>query len=77
MNDPASGLAQQLLASEELENESCEPWWEASIVESDDADGIARSRRFGTRPEAMEIPLAMIKPISTGVPLFYNVCAIW
>ncbi|KAI0333905.1 hypothetical protein GY45DRAFT_1319144 [Cubamyces sp. BRFM 1775] len=82
LNDPDSELAQQLLASEELEREQVEPWWEAS------ADDIATSapvsteakRRHGGRPPIMPIPEPLVKQSSTntlsGPLLSYNICAV-
>lgn len=77
MEDPASGLAQQLLASEEFEKERREPWWEAPSVESDDVELSHLRQRFGAKPDPMLIPAAMVKPIPSGRPLHYNLCAIW
>ena len=71
MEDPNSDHARQLLASEELENERCEPWWDAPTAESDG------SRRYGSKPELILIPAVMVKPIPNGPPLHYNICAVW
>ncbi|KAF5383717.1 hypothetical protein D9615_003582 [Tricholomella constricta] len=73
MEDPASGLAQQLLASEELENERREPWWDAPLVETQE---ISPARRYGTKPDVINVPAAMVQPISKGPPLCYNMCAL-
>ncbi|KAF8074905.1 hypothetical protein FPV67DRAFT_1475407 [Lyophyllum atratum] len=76
MDDPTSGLAQQLLASEELENERYAPWWDADVV-ADNPDGQSPPhRRYGARPEVIQIPSAIVKPIPNGPPLFYNICAV-
>jgi len=85
--DPTSELAQQLLASELLEKEIQEPWWEGTDAEVDadvhvDGEGDrrshnSRSHRYGARPKMMEIPSSMTKPIPAGHPLVYNMCAIW
>jgi len=78
MEHPTSGIAQQLLASEELENEWSEPWWDAPTVEPDNAPGqSAQRRRYGAKPNVMCLPVAMVKPIPTGPPLFYNICVVW
>ncbi|KAG6821468.1 hypothetical protein H0H93_010192 [Arthromyces matolae] len=69
MGDPNSDRAKQLLASEELENERCEPWWEAPPLNTS-------SRRYGTRPDIIPVPAAMVNPIPTGPPLYYNVVAV-
>lgn len=82
-NDPTSELAQQLLSSERLETEIQEPWWETSIAGEGEDDTFPQSRgqlvprRSGARPNMMKIPLSMVKPIPSGHPLVYNMCAIW
>jgi len=82
-NDPASELAQQLLSSERLENEIQGPWWEVSVTgEGEDhtfpqSRGQPVPRRSGARPNMMKIPLSMVRPITSGRPLVYNMCAIW
>lgn len=61
---PSSGLAQQLLASEELEQDRREPWWK----EPDD----------GERPGLMDIPPTLLKANPPpGPSLLYNICALW
>lgn len=83
MDDPTSELAQQLLASEQLEREIQMPWWEAPSTPSANSEPETnRAERFeaggyGHRPDMMEIPTSMIKPIPIGHPLVYNMCAIW
>lgn len=81
-NDPNSDLAQQLLSSERLEKEIQEPWWEAPIAGEDEGTfpqncGQSVPRRSGARPDMMKIPASMVKPIPSGHPLVYNMCAIW
>ena len=71
LEDPSSQLAQELLASERLEKEIKQPWWKAPVL---DEDGL---RRFGSKPEMLEIPPSMIQPIPVGHPLVYNTCALW
>ncbi|KAG5353567.1 hypothetical protein C0989_005540 [Termitomyces sp. Mn162] len=71
MEDPNSDHARQLLASEELENERCEPWWHAPAVESDGP----LSRRYGSKPELIPVPAVMVQPIPNGPLLHYNICA--
>lgn len=73
VDDPTSELAQQLLASEELEKERRRPWWTDATVDGDDplpGNGEAK-------PALMKVPSSMVKPISNGPSLVYNVCAIW
>ncbi|KAG6813874.1 hypothetical protein H0H92_006281 [Tricholoma furcatifolium] len=72
MGDPDSDLAKKLLASEELEDEQCDPWWDAPALEGD----APISYRYSTKPNMMLVPAAMMKPSSNGPPLFYNVCAV-
>ncbi|KAG6869226.1 hypothetical protein C0993_009090 [Termitomyces sp. T159_Od127] len=72
MEDPNSDNARQLLASEELENERREPWWDAPAVEPDGP----LSHRHGSKPELFLVPVIMVKPLSNGPPLHYNVCAV-
>ncbi|KAG5727144.1 Zinc finger HIT domain-containing protein 2 [Termitomyces sp. T112] len=72
MEDPNSDHARQLLASEELENERCEPWWHAPAVESDGP----LPRRYGSKPELIPVPAVMVQPIPNGPLLHYNICAV-
>lgn len=71
LEDPSSQLAQELLTSERLEQGIKQPWWEAPVLNE---DGL---RRFGSKPEMLEIPPSMIQPIPVGHPLIYNICALW
>ena len=85
LNDPSSELAHQLLASEELEKEQVEPWWEAPLAPTSEepdslTDGAApRIRR--TKPTIMSLPEALMKRSSdasvNGPLLLYNICAVW
>lgn len=88
LGDPSSELAQQLLASKELEMHIVEPWWEgfsnrdAGTVSS----GVQRERtavherQFGSRPSPLSIPPALINaPAVTsgsGPSLLYNISAV-
>ncbi|KAF4611104.1 hypothetical protein D9613_006918 [Agrocybe pediades] len=81
--DPTSELAQQLLASEELEQEIQTPWWEGPSTPDDggggpetNQTGKPEKQRHGQRPQIMSIPKSMVTPIPTGHPLVYNMCAI-
>ncbi|GBE86234.1 hypothetical protein BKA93DRAFT_816514 [Sparassis latifolia] len=89
LGDPSSELAQQLLASEELEKARVEPWWEAQPSVAEDADAVVEGRalpenatrkRFGARPEMMDVPLAMVHAATASVGsapiLLYNMCAL-
>ncbi|KAG6909351.1 hypothetical protein DXG01_000951 [Tephrocybe rancida] len=75
MEDPNSDLAQQLLASVELENERRDPWWDAPLAEAEDST-FDTSHRYGSKPEMIHIPAAMVKPIPNGPALIYNICAV-
>lgn len=78
LKNPTGKLAQEFLANEQVEKGIQAPWWEAPALTNDDKlcdDGLPR--RFGSKPEMMEIPSSLIKPISEGRPLLYNICAVW
>jgi hypothetical protein len=75
LNNPSSELAQQLLASDELEKEKQAPWWEATALDEDVVQS-GTSRQFGAKPEMMQIPSDMIKSEKASF-LVYNLCAIW
>lgn len=77
LGDPSSELVQQLLASEELDNDRREPWWEASLDGDEDVDVDTSSsfKRFGPRPRPMTVPISMVRSAPTGPPLIYNLCA--
>ena len=65
---PESQLAQQLLASEELDRDRREPWW--NDTEFDNPNYL--------RPKRMTIPSTLLKaPPMNGPSLLYNICAIW
>ncbi|CDO68391.1 hypothetical protein BN946_scf184815.g38 [Trametes cinnabarina] len=86
LNDPNCELAQQLLASEELEREQVDPWWEApadeldSEVSSTSSQKRQRRRSHGPKPHIMSIPEPLIKQSSdnalSGPLLLYNICAV-
>jgi hypothetical protein len=75
LDNPSSELAQQLLASEALDSERLEPWWEAPSL--NDGTQALPTKRYGVKPEAMPIPSAIPKMPVTGSPLLYNICAMW
>ena len=87
VNDPNSELAQQLLASEELEKVQVEPWWEpeppphTEPAPSDASTPAAPQRRRGAKPAVMQIPEPLVKQASSnalsGPLLLYNICALW
>ncbi|KAI1788145.1 hypothetical protein LXA43DRAFT_974958 [Ganoderma leucocontextum] len=89
VNDPHSDLAQQLLASEELEKAQVEPWWEpepqSPVDERPAPPGVSApptltGRKHGVKPSIMAIPEALAKQAATsavsGPLLLYNICAL-
>ncbi|THG95701.1 hypothetical protein EW026_g6011 [Hermanssonia centrifuga] len=85
LNDPSSELAQQLLASEELEEQTVEPWWDRpSDYEKEEPDAMVSvtkiSRRYGARPAMMDVPAPVMNAsagvAATGPSLLYNICAV-
>ena len=70
LQNPSSESAQQLLASEELESEQVEPWWEAPSIQE------SVVKRYGSAPEIMRIPSTLPETPVTGSPLIYNICAV-
>lgn len=85
--DPNSELAQQLLASEELEKVQVEPWWEPQppsntiSAPSDASTSVAPKRKCGAKPSIFEVPESLVKQVSdnavSGPLLLYNICALW
>ena len=73
-NNPTGELAQQLLASESLEKEIQNPWWEAKDYSQIKED--FSPPRHKAKPRLMEVPLSMINPNPTGHPLVFNICGI-
>ncbi|PSR73893.1 hypothetical protein PHLCEN_2v10290 [Hermanssonia centrifuga] len=85
LNDPSSELAQQLLASEELEEQTVEPWWDRpSDYEKEEQDAMVSvtkiSRRYGARPAMMDVSAPVMNAsagvAATGPSLLYNICAV-
>jgi hypothetical protein len=74
LDNPSSELAQQLLASETLDSERLEPWWESPSF--NDATQAISTKRYGAKPEAMMVSTLPKVPV-TGSPLLYNICALW
>ncbi|CAL1715449.1 unnamed protein product [Somion occarium] len=83
LNEPSSELAQQLLASEELQKQKIDPWWEAPNEDTEE-DSLERSlislKKYGKRPTMVEIPdnivSASAKSLNTGPSLLYNITAV-
>src|ERR1700692_4424000 len=74
LENPSSELAQRLLASEELESERLEPWWEAPSA--DDDTQTSPPKWYGSKPEIMPIPSVKSTVPATGHPLLHNICAL-
>ncbi|KAI0773226.1 hypothetical protein BD413DRAFT_603588 [Trametes elegans] len=84
LDDPNSELAQQLLASEELEREQVDPWWDAAI--EPDLESVSPTatttikRRRGSKPGIMSLPAPLVKQSAntalSGPLLLYNICAV-
>ncbi|KAF8637587.1 hypothetical protein AX17_002656 [Amanita inopinata Kibby_2008] len=70
LEDPNSELAQQLLASEELEKDLQNPWWQDI-----DLGGTSETTYLTSRPQPILVPSSMVRPSSSLPPLAYNVCA--
>jgi hypothetical protein len=78
LEDPTSELTQQLLASEELEMDRQEPWWETPVTVSDSTDPkLDLHQRHGPRPDALIVPSILVKSWPNGPALTYNMVAIW
>ncbi|KAF8817476.1 hypothetical protein BYT27DRAFT_7199005 [Phlegmacium glaucopus] len=75
LNNPTGELAQRLLASEALEKEIQQPWWEVYRSSKNDSQ-IKKDLSHNATPRMMEVPMSMINSNSTGHPLLYNICAI-
>jgi hypothetical protein len=68
LQTPSSKLAQDLLASAELQTETTEPWWNVSDLDQPNY----------SRPAMMSIPSGMLNGSPMGGPsLLYNICAVW
>ncbi|KAI0730925.1 hypothetical protein C8Q76DRAFT_614104 [Earliella scabrosa] len=84
LNDPSSELAQQLLASEQLEMVQIKPWWETSATAlPGGAESTISSPRqhHGPKPPIMAVPDALLKQSSSaavsGPMLLYNISALF
>ncbi|PIL33207.1 hypothetical protein GSI_04657 [Ganoderma sinense ZZ0214-1] len=89
VNDPHSELAQQLLASEQLEKAQVEPWWEPEFPSPVDerpsplgmpASPTSTRRNPSRKPSIMSIPESLTRQAATsavsGPLLLYNICAL-
>lgn len=74
LRDPASDIAQSLLASTELDQSLQAPWWELPDVLSNDQR--ATTVRYGHKPPLLEVPQGIIKWDPAAPPLLYNICAL-
>lgn len=90
LGDPSSELTQQLLASDELDKQRIEPWWEApdpsiqteiedEMCETPSSRSHNVTKSYGVKPQMMNIPDAVIsassKSLNQGPSLLYNVVA--
>ena len=69
MENPSSQLAQELLASEQLEKDIDEPWWQIS-------DSPSPHDRTTSKPTMLQLPSSMMRSTPSH-SLLYNTCAIW
>ncbi|RPD65186.1 hypothetical protein L226DRAFT_501974 [Lentinus tigrinus ALCF2SS1-7] len=83
LQDPDNELAKQL-ASEAVEREQVEPWWQTSLEPSpekwDNTVDRTSLRKHGTKPSIMALPEPLIKrshdASASGPLLLYNICAL-
>jgi len=68
MENPKGQMAQDLLASEHLEKDIDEPWWEVSDDPLDAPSTL--------KPKMLQLPPSMLKA-PPSLHLLYNTCAIW
>ncbi|KAG8220815.1 hypothetical protein J3R82DRAFT_2260 [Butyriboletus roseoflavus] len=78
LEDPSSGLVQELLESAEIKKTGRLPWWE---VPSDGGHSLLRSTLspcvpYGVKPDLMMVPTNLINQASCGGSLLYNICAV-
>lgn len=84
LGDPSGDLAQQLLSSEELEEDIIEPWWErhANDVPQDKRTAVPRNKQYGTPPSPLSVPPTMMNASAAAAnsasrpSLLYNIAAI-
>ncbi|KAJ8692119.1 hypothetical protein PTI98_009459 [Pleurotus ostreatus] len=81
LQDPSSELAQQLLASEQIEKDTVLPWWNDHNHGFLEPDGeheteLKDSPRYGKDPRPMPIPTRLVTPVEGGPSLVYNIVAV-
>ncbi|KAL4065990.1 hypothetical protein J3A83DRAFT_4262045 [Scleroderma citrinum] len=74
LRNPASDIAQNLIASTELDQTLQAPWWEFSSVPGDEQRPIVV--RYGHKPPLLEVPPGVIKWNPASPSLLYNICAV-
>lgn len=78
IDNPESELAKQLLASEQLEKEIREPWWDSPAPPEEHGQVDHKTgHKFGTKPGSMSIPKSLVKDTLAGPSLVFNMAAIW
>lgn len=79
LNDPSSDIAQSLLASEDLDDQIIQPWWDAP-PQDEVPQGKTLLKRYGHRPQMLEIPEAVLRAARTASPsgpsLLFNIFAV-
>lgn len=77
IDNPESELAKQLLASEQLEKEIREPWWDSPAPPEEHGQVDHKTgHKFGTKPGSMSIPKSLVKDTLAGPSLVFNMAAI-
>ncbi|KDQ25058.1 hypothetical protein PLEOSDRAFT_1078943 [Pleurotus ostreatus PC15] len=81
LQDPSSELAQQLLASEQIEKDTVLPWWNDHNHGIPEPDGeheteLKDSLRYGEDPRPMPVPTRLVTPVEGGPSLVYNIVAV-
>jgi hypothetical protein len=72
--NPSGALARTLLASEALEREMQEPWWEVPPFED---NHISSTMHHRTKLKPVPIPANMIGAVPIEHCLIYNIVAVW
>ncbi|TCD69468.1 hypothetical protein EIP91_007594 [Steccherinum ochraceum] len=81
LGDPSGDLAQQLLSSEELEEDLIEPWWERHADDvAQERTAFPRTKQYGEPPPPLSVPPTMMNASAassaSSPSLLYNIAAI-